>query len=129
VELTTLDGRPTRLQAALGGRPALVSLWATWCSACTGELDALSRLTPQAGARGGVVLGVAVGEPRKRVAEFVEARRLPYDQLVDEQFLLVDAIGQKRVPTTLIVDRGGRVVFTGGALDEPALAALHAALN
>ena len=42
---------------------------------------------------------------------------------------LVDRLGQRRVPATLVVDRQGHVTYVGGALDEPALAALRAALD
>jgi thiol-disulfide isomerase/thioredoxin len=123
VELSHLDGRPVALAAALDGRPTLISLWATWCDACAEELDALSRLAARASSMGAQVLTVAVGEPRKTVAAFLARRTLVAVQLVDEQFRLSDALAQKRVPTTLVVDRAGRIVFTGGALDEGALAA------
>src|SRR5438552_17643435 len=72
VDLLTLDGKPTAIREALGGRPALVSLWATWCEACAGEFEPLARLSNRAGSVGAVVLAVAVGEPRARVAEFVK---------------------------------------------------------
>ena len=124
----TLDRQTTDLAAAVHGRPALVSLWATWCEACTTELDALNRLDVRAKERGALVVGVAIGEPRERVAEFVATRGLNYAQLVDEDFHFADALGERRVPTTLVVDRTGRVVYVGGALDEAALAAFRSAL-
>lgn len=126
--VTTLDRQTTALAEALGGRPALVSLWATWCEACAKEFDSLNRLDARAKEHGAIVLGVAVGEPRDRVAEFVAARGLRYAQLVDEDFKLADALGERSVPATLVVDRAGHVVFVGGALDERALAAFRAAL-
>lgn len=128
VELATLDGRTARLDDLTHGRPALISLWATWCDACARELDALSRLHDATRATGAAVIAVAVGEPRAQVADFVRRRALPYSQLVDERFQLADAIGQSRVPATLVLDRDGRVVYRGGAFDEPALAALRAAI-
>jgi peroxiredoxin len=129
VQLQTLDGQTTGLAAALGGRVALVALWATWCKGCTGELDALARLSDRATALGAAVIGVAVGESREAVAEFVARRRLRYPQLVDETFQLAGAIGQDRIPATLVLDRQGRIIYMGGALDGKALAALHAQIN
>jgi len=125
VDLMTLDGKPTAIRDALGGRPALISLWATWCEACAGEFEPLARLSNRAGSVGALVLAVAVGEPRAKVAEFVKTHALSYPQLVDEQFHFADSVGQKRVPATLVVDRDGRVVYAGGVLDEPALSALE----
>ena len=125
IELRTLDGQPAQLRDVAGGKPALVSLWATWCEACQQELDALARLDAATRPAGATVIAVAVGEPRAKVADFVRSRGLPYLQLVDEQFRLADALGQSRVPATLVLDRDGRIVYRGGAFDEAALAALR----
>ncbi len=129
VELSTLDGRPARLDVVTRGRPALVTLWATWCEACARELDALARLHEATRNAGGAVIGVAVGEPHAQVAAFVQRRALPWAQLVDERFQLADTLGQTRVPATLVLDRDGRVVFRGGAFDEAALAAFRRAVS
>jgi peroxiredoxin len=127
-ELRTLDGRPARLDEVTRGRPALVSLWATWCEACARELDALTRLHEATRNAGAAVIGVAVGEPHAQVAAFVQRRGLPYEQLVDERFQLADALGQNRVPATVVLDRQGRIVYRGGVFDEAALAAFRRAL-
>ncbi|HEY4014334.1 MAG TPA: TlpA disulfide reductase family protein [Polyangiaceae bacterium] len=128
--VVSIEGNPTDLPATLRGRVGLVSLWATWCVACLDEMDALGRLQAQAQARGdAVVVGVAVGEKREAVADFTRRRRLPYPVLVDESFGLADALGEPRIPTTLVVDRAGRVVFRGGALDKAGLAAFRSALE
>jgi peroxiredoxin len=129
VELRTLDGRVARLDEVAHGRPVLVSLWATWCDACAREFDALRRLDEAARPTGAAVIAIAVGEPHAQVAAFVARRALPYAQLVDERFQLADALGQSRVPATLVLDRDGRVVFRGGAFDESALSALRAAVQ
>jgi peroxiredoxin len=128
--LVTLDGAATDLRSVVHGRVAVVSFWATWCDACVDEIASLERLHSQARARDdAVVVGVAVGEPRETVAEFARKRRLDYEQLVDERFLLADALGQQRVPATLVVDRAGHIVFRGGALDPAGLAAFRGALH
>src|SRR5437763_1503538 len=108
LELTTLEGQPAGLQQALGGRVALVALWATWCDGCAAEFEALGRLHDRAGPRGAVVVAVAVGQPRDVVARFVAQHKLRYLQLVDEKFRLSQAIGDEHVPTTLVIDRTGR---------------------
>jgi peroxiredoxin len=129
IELRTLDGRPARLDEIAHGRPALLSLWATWCEACAKEFDALSRLHEATRRSGAAVIAVAVGEPHAQVAAFVQRRALPYAQLVDERFQLADALGQTRVPATLVLDRDGRVIYRGGVFDEAALAAFRRALG
>ena len=129
IPLTTLDGKSERLESLLGGRPALISLWATWCEACVAEQPALDRLRTKAAQLGAAVVAVAVGEPHDKVAAQVRWRGLTGAQLVDEQFQFADALGQRRVPATLVIDRQGKITFVGGALDASALAALRAALD
>ncbi len=128
VPLHDLAGKEQRLDTAVAGKVALVSFWATWCDACVAEMDALNRLDARARQSGGVVVGVAIGEPREKVAAFAREHGLAYAQLVDEELKLADALGQKRLPATLVLDRAGRVVWSGGALDERALSAFRAAL-
>jgi len=128
VPLRDLEGKEQRLDAAVAGKVALVSFWATWCDACVAEIQALNRLDERARKSGGVVVGVAIGEPREKVAAFAREHGLAYAQLLDEDLKLADALGQKRVPATLVLDRAGRVVWSGGALDERALSAFRAAL-
>jgi peroxiredoxin len=129
IALRRLDDQPVRLEEAATGKVALVSFWATWCDACTAEVSALNRLEEHVRGSGGMVIGVAVGESREKAAEFARQHGLAYAQLVDEKLALADALGQKRLPATMVLDRRGRVVFVGGALDEKALAAFRGAMG
>ena len=129
VALSTLAGAHTELAHLADGRVALVSLWATWCESCVKEMDALNRLDAKtATGRDAVVIGVDVGEEPEKVAEFARRRGLRYAQLVDQDFAFADALGQRRVPSTLVVDRHGSIVFRGDALDRKSLEALRKAI-
>jgi thiol-disulfide isomerase/thioredoxin len=128
VPVANLAGDRLEVSRVAGGRVAIVSLWATWCDACQKEMDALNRLCASAGDEA-VVIGVAVGEERGKVADFARRRGLRYVQLVDEDFAFADAVGQRRVPATLVVDRDGRIVFREDALDGAGLDALRRAIG
>jgi peroxiredoxin len=127
--VVTLDGETTELTRVVQGRVALVSFWATWCAGCEKELDALNRLAERAAARDGVVVGVAEGERRETVDAFVRRRGVRYPQLLDEDFRLADALGQRDIPATLVVDRSGRIVYRGDALDGAGLDAFRKTLD
>jgi len=122
-------GRGTTLRSALGGKPALVSLWAPWCAPCVREQPALERLARAAQACGGAVVAVAVGEAPETVASFARSRGLTFRQLADDRFTLADALGRRRIPALMVLDRAGRVVFSGEALDANATAALANAIR
>jgi thiol-disulfide isomerase/thioredoxin len=106
-----------------------VSFWATWCEACKKEMVALNRLAARTGdSSDSIVIWIAVGEPRQTVDAFARQRGLRYLQLVDQDFSLTDALGQRSIPATLVVDREGRVVFRGEGLDEKGLEAFRNAM-
>jgi thiol-disulfide isomerase/thioredoxin len=122
-------GESATLPTLLAGRPALLSLWAPWCQPCVRELPTLDRIAKRAGALGALVVGVAVGETPAAIASFPPVHRLSYPLYADETFALADALGQKHVPATLVLDGAGRVVYTGAALDRAAVEALRAAIG
>jgi peroxiredoxin len=129
-KVVTLAGERTDLGHVTVGRVALVSLWATWCDACTKEIDALNRLAARtADRRDALVVGVAVGESVASVEAFRKHHDMSYVQLVDEEYALADALGQRHVPATLVIDRAGRIVYRGDVLDGAGLAALRDALK
>lgn len=129
VPLTTIDGEATDLAQAADGHVVVVALWATWCDACQKELPALVRLEAKAKARGDFrVLAVAVGDEREAVDAFSKKHGLAFARLLDNDFALANGLGTNRVPTTLVIDRDGRIIHQGGALDRAALEVLRNAL-
>jgi thiol-disulfide isomerase/thioredoxin len=129
IAIVGVDGASAPLGAVLARRPALVSFGAPWCEPCVRELPALERLARDAAACGAAVVGVAVGERADAIAEFSRARHLTYPQYADESFALADALGQRRIPATVVFDGAGKIVFAGDALDARAIAALAGAAN
>ncbi len=122
--LRSLEGEPTTLAAVASGRPAVVALWATWCESCRREVPALRRLDERARLVGDfVVVAIAVGGDAESVQSFVERNRATYRHLLDDQERFAE-IGERRVPTILVVDGAGRTVHQGRALDRAALDAL-----
>src|SRR3569623_3458261 len=128
VNVRGLSGEAAPLSALLKRRPTLVSCWAPWCEPCVREHPDLERLSRAAEACGGAVGGGAVGEAPDGIAAFARQKGLTFPQYTDENFTLADAIGQRRIPATMVFDDAQRVVFTGEALDAKAIGALRAVL-
>lgn len=129
VALATIDRGPVDLHSIIGGRAALVSLWASWCVACENEFPALNRLAASTDESTAVVIGIAVGEARETVSEFLRGHPSNYPQLIDEDFHFADMLGNRQVPATLVVDRSGAVIYAGAAMDRRALAAFRRAAS
>ncbi len=92
------------------GRVVLVNLWATWCSPCRSETPSLERLYQQRRARGLVVLGVDQGESAARIAAFAREMKLTYPILIDEEQRYGRTYAAVGLPTTIVVNRAGRIV-------------------
>jgi peroxiredoxin len=122
-------GGASSLGAVVGRRPALVAFWAPWCEPCLRELPDLEKLARALSPCGGLVVGVAVGEKPGAIGDFCRARGVTYPQLADEDYTLADALGQRRIPATVVLDGSGRVVYAGDALNAKARAALAQALG
>lgn len=128
ISVRGLSGEAAPLSALLKRRPTLVSFWAPWCEPCVREQPELERLSRAAEACGGAVVGVAVGEPPDGIAAFARQNGLTFPQFTDENFALADAIGQRRIPATMVFDDNQQVVFSGEALDARAATVLKGLL-
>ncbi|MGE3924263.1 MAG: TlpA family protein disulfide reductase [Lautropia sp.] len=108
--LADLDGRNHAL-ADYRGRIVLVNFWATWCPPCVIEMPSLQLLRDRIGAEPLAILGVNYGENPPRVREFVARMDLDFPVLLDAFHLARRDWKVRSLPTTWIVDRGGRLRY------------------
>jgi thiol-disulfide isomerase/thioredoxin len=125
----TLDGRSVRLAQAIGKGPAVIEFWATWCENCEHLLPALKRAYTTYGNRVKFVgVSVSVNQSAKRVQLHVAKYAVPGVQLFDARG---DATGKWDVPATsyvVVLDRRGKVVYTGVGGEQNLDAAIRKAL-
>lgn len=110
--LQTDDGRHFNL-ADLQGRPVLINFWATWCPPCRREMpDIVQAATthPQL-----VVLAVNVQEEQALVQAFAETFQMTIPVVRDAKGDVRDAYGVRGMPTSVFIDKKGRIatVWTG----------------
>ena len=127
--VSTLDGKPVNLADVAKG-PALIEFWATWCENCEHLLPTLKRVHAAYGNRVKFVgVSVSVNQSPKRVQLHVAKYGVPGVQLYDTQG---NATGAWDVPATsyvVVLDRAGRVVYTGVGGDQDLEKAIRKALN
>lgn len=125
----TLDGKPVSLTQAIGQGPALVEFWAAWCENCEKLLPTLQKVEAKYRGRVKFVgVAVSVNESPNRVRLHVAKHKVPGLQLYDHAG---DATGNWDVPATshvVVIDKKGKVVYTGVGGDQDLEAAIKKAL-
>jgi peroxiredoxin len=121
---TLLDGKKSST-TQWPGRVMLVNFWATSCAVCIQEMPRLIETHERFKDRGFDTLAVAMSyDPPAAVADYAQSRRLPFGVAIDNTGAIATSFGGiKGTPTTLLVDKRGRIVrrFVG----EPDFAQLH----
>jgi thiol-disulfide isomerase/thioredoxin len=114
--MTGLDGGTWRM-GEHRGEVVLVNYWATWCEPCWEETPGLIRLSQEV--KGLAVVGVALdADGTAKVRKFVEEFHVPYPVVMPERLSQME-FGLEGVPTTILVDKQGRVAKSyAGAVRE-----------
>ncbi|MFT3953649.1 MAG: TlpA disulfide reductase family protein [Piscinibacter sp.] len=124
VGYTLLDGK-TASTAQWPGQVMLVNFWATTCAVCIKEMPRIIETHERFKSRGFDTLAVAMSyDPPAAVVDYAQSRRLPFGVAIDNTGAIARSFGEiKGTPTTLLVDKRGRIVrrFVG----EPDFAQLH----
>ena len=125
----TLDGRSVDLASVIGKGPAIVEFWATWCENCEALLPTLQKAYSTYGNRVRFVgVSVSVNQSVKRVQLHVAKYKVPGLQFFDTKGA---ATGAWDVPATsyvVVLDKHGKVVYTGLGGDQNLDAAIRKAL-
>jgi thiol-disulfide isomerase/thioredoxin len=103
-----LDGGSASL-ADHAGRPVVVNFFGSWCEPCVAEMPDLERAHQRLGDRVAFV-GLAVNDPVEAARGIVAQTGVSYQVGRDGDGALLTGVGGVTMPTTALVDAGGRVV-------------------
>lgn len=110
----TLDGKPIELGTLFGKTPVVLEFWATWCGNCE-ELEPVFQASQKkfAGKVRFASIAVAINQSPERVRRWV-ARHNPGREMYFDH--AGDAAEKYDAPATsyvVIIDKAGRVTYTG----------------
>ena len=97
----------------LAGQVVLLNFWATWCGPCRIEMPWFNEFQRVYGSKGFTVIGVSVDDDGwSSVLPYLSEQRIDYPVVVGNEDVLARYGGIESLPTTLIIDRQGRVAAT-----------------
>jgi peroxiredoxin len=112
-ELKSLKGKRLRSRD-LNGKVAVISFWATWCTPCKEELDALDTFRKRYQEQGLTVLAIATDGPETlSVVRSVSRRKRWGVTVLTDTDGAVNSLLNPRgtIPYSVFVDRRGRVAY------------------
>jgi thiol-disulfide isomerase/thioredoxin len=109
-----LDGKPVDLSQYIGKQPVLLEFWATWCSNCEELLPTVRTAQAAYGSKVEFIgINVTVNQTPERVRRYLETHKPPYRTLYDDAGTSIRAYQVPATSYVVIVDRAGKVAYTG----------------
>lgn len=116
VDLKTLDGKTVNIKDYISkDKVTIMSFWATWCSPCKRELDAIMEIYPDWQEEYDVqLLAITIDDARSlaKVPGMVETKGWDYTVLADVKRELQKSLNFQTVPQTFLIDKNGEIVYT-----------------
>lgn len=125
----TLDGKAVDLGAYVGKTPMFLEFWATWCRNCHDLEPALLAAEKKYGAKMKFIgVAVSVNQTPARVKAYSAKHGLRHLIVFDTEGNAADAYDAPATSYVVVVDRTGKVVYTGLGGDQNLEAAIKKAL-
>lgn len=95
------------------GKYVLVDFWASWCGPCMQELEVIKELYTKYHDNGLEVLGVAVWDEPEASLATIEAKKLPWSNILNAQKIPTDIYGIMGIPHLILISPDGTIVSRG----------------
>lgn len=95
--------------AGLRGQVVMINFWASWCAPCRQEFPVLDQIYAKYKPMGFTLVGINVESERADAERFLGTQRVSFPILFDPKNTVSGSYGVKAMPTTVLVDRQGRV--------------------
>jgi len=113
--LKTLEGQTINaIDLGKSGKITVISFWATWCSPCKKELDAINEIYEDWQKNYNMeLIAISTDDSRTaaKVPAMVQSKAWPYKILLDTSRELSIAANIQSVPYTFLLDQKGNIVY------------------
>lgn len=115
VNLKTLEGQTVSVPSlGKSGKITVISFWATWCTPCKKELDAVAEIYDEWKEKYNMdLIAVTIDDARSlpKVKPMVAEKGWEFTVLSDVNKDLMNALNFQNVPFTFLLDQNGNIVY------------------
>ncbi|MEQ9302893.1 MAG: TlpA disulfide reductase family protein [Marinoscillum sp.] len=113
-ELKDIDGNYVTIDELKGDNLTVIDFWATWCKPCIKAIPELEKLSNSFMDMGVAFIGINNDSPRNisKVRPMSKSLGMTYPVLLDSEQELFNEMLISALPTLLILDVNGTVVYT-----------------
>ena len=119
---TGADPGSELMLSSLRGKVVVLNFWASWCGPCRKELPQIRALAESLAPSGGRVVPVSIDSDPRNAADFAQHFAPGLTVFHDGPDGLARSLDLPALPYTLVLDRDGRMVWSGGGGDGATLA-------
>jgi thiol-disulfide isomerase/thioredoxin len=113
-KVLTLDGKTIDIGSYVGKSPMVIEFWAFWCPNCKELEPSLMALQKKYGARVRFLgVAVSVNETLDRVKAYTTKRGYRHQTVYDDKGEATEAYDVPATSYVVVVDGGGKIVYTG----------------
>lgn len=109
------------------GDVLVINVWASWCAPCRAEAPVLEEIWQEFKDQGVQFVGLDTRDTEASALAFIERYGITYPNVIDTdgrlQLLFSDTLPPQAIPSTLVIDREGRVA--GRALGKVSASSLR----
>lgn len=93
----------------LRGQVVMINFWASWCGPCRQEFPALDEMYRKYKPMGFTLVGINVESEKSDAERFLSQQQVSFPILFDPDNKVSGSYGVRAMPTTVLVDRRGRL--------------------
>ena len=109
VRLQDLNGADVNI-SDFRGKIVFLNFWATWCPTCVVEMPSMEKLHQKLKDKEFAMVSVSIKDTAAEVKHFYKQNKLTFTALLDSSGKTVPGFSIRAIPTTLILDKTGRII-------------------
>ena len=116
VQLKNINGKTVQTASIAnnGGKPVIISFWATWCKPCLRELKAIHEVYADWQDETGVkmyIVSIDQAQDANKVKPLVDGFGWEYEVLLDPNGDFKRAMNVQNVPHVFVLDGKGKIIY------------------